>query len=63
MNEELKQRNFDHFKRNPLSYALALEGNGLNDDAIRRALDLLEFPTEKVDLTMSQLIKSREEKK
>ena len=51
----------EYLKRNPLSYALALEKNKLNDRAIRRALNLLNFSRDQVDLTMKHLIKSREE--
>ena len=53
----------DYFKRNPIAYALALEGKGFNDNAIQYALEISNwYSKENIDLTMQQLKKGRNEK-
>ena len=53
----------DYFKRNPIAYALALEGKGFNDNAIQYALEISKwYSKEIIDLTMQQLKKGRNEK-
>ena len=54
----------DYFKRNPISYALALEGNNFNDEKIKNALEISEwYSKETIELTMKQLINGRKEVK
>ena len=49
-----------HFKKNPLGYALALEGGGLKDKDIRRGLRKL-FSLKITNQVMKHMIKSRSE--
>jgi len=52
----------DYFKRNPISYALALEGNNFNDEKIKNALEISKWYSEEtIELTMKQLINGRKE--
>ena len=52
----------DYFKRNPFSYALALEGNNFNDEKIKNALEISKwYSKETIELTMKQLINGRKE--
>ena len=53
----------DYFKRNPISYALALEGNNFSDEQIKNALENSKWYSEEViELTIKQLIDGRKEK-
>ena len=50
----------DYFKRNPIGYALALEGNNLSDEQIKNALENSKWYSEEtIELTMKQLIDER----
>tara|TARA_R100000655_G_scaffold39066_1_gene74180 strand:+ start:46 stop:222 length:177 start_codon:yes stop_codon:yes gene_type:complete len=52
----------DYFKRNPISYALALEGNNFSDEQIKNALENSKWYSEEaIELTMKQLIDGRKE--
>jgi len=52
----------EYFKRNPIDYALALEGNGFDDKKIQYALEISKwYPKEIIVLTMQQLVKGRKE--
>jgi len=54
----------EYFKRNPIDYALALEGNGFDDKKIQYALEISKwYSKEIIDLTMQQLVKGRNGKK
>ena len=54
----------DYFKRNPIAYALALEGNGFDDKKIQYALEISKwYSKEIIVLTMQQLVKGRNGKK
>jgi hypothetical protein len=54
----------EYFKRNPIDYALALEGNGFDDKKIQYALEISKwYSKEIIDLTMKQLVKGRNGKK
>ena len=53
----------NYFKRNPISYALALEGNNFSDEQIKNALENSKWYSEEaIELTMKQLIDGRKEK-
>tara|TARA_R100000315_G_C5089581_1_gene51593 strand:- start:298 stop:474 length:177 start_codon:yes stop_codon:yes gene_type:complete len=53
----------NYFKRNPISYALALEGNNFSDEQIKNALENSKWYSEEViELTIKQLIDGRKEK-
>jgi len=52
----------EYFKRNPIDYALALEGNGFDDKKIQYALEISKwYSKEIIALTMQQLVKGRKE--
>ena len=54
----------EYFKRNPIDYALALEGNGFDDKKIQYALEISKwYSKEIIVLTMQQLVKGRNGKK
>ena len=57
------ERNINYFKRNPLSYALALEGNNLSDKEIKKGLEKRGwYDTKQIQFAMSCMIQSRREK-
>ena len=56
-------RNIDYFKRNPLGYALALEGNNLSDKEIKKGLvESGWYDTKQIQFAMSCMVQSRREK-
>ena len=57
------ERNINYFKRNPLSYALALEGNNLSDKEIKKGLEESGwYDTKQIQFAMSCMVQSRREK-
>ena len=50
----------DYFKRNPIDYALALEGNGFDDKKMQDALEISKWYSKAlIALTMQQSVKGR----
>ena len=60
---KLDDRKISYFKRNPLAYALALEGDNLSDEEIKKGLEETGwFDTNQIETSMSCMISSRPKK-
>tara|TARA_R100001530_G_scaffold131746_1_gene103603 strand:- start:668 stop:1042 length:375 start_codon:yes stop_codon:yes gene_type:complete len=53
-------RKISYLKRNPLAYALALEGDGLSDEDIKKGLEEIGlYNTKQIEFSMRCMISSR----
>lgn len=57
------EKNTSYFKRNPLSYALALESNNLSDKEIKKGLiESGWYDTKQIKYAMTCMVQSRSKK-